>query len=154
MDENNLVQDDEELYRNVRGGPESIEYSHDDAGMLIIQPEAFRDRCKKPSVDRAKLVGYNPSAVLLNPTNGIVSLMAGDVRAITEAVTTTEDETVAHAVDVVYVPTPERRAHAQITVDPEFFGSRSKRGKVFKFLQKALARLATKSEWTLEPGAK
>ena len=143
------------LYRNVRGGSESIEYSYDDTGKLRIQPEAFRDRCKNPSVDRAKLIGFNPSAVLLlDETNGIVSLMANDVRAITETVTTTKDETVVHGVDVVYVPTPERRAHAQITVDPEFFGSRSKRGKVFKFLQKALARLATKSEWTLEPGAK
>ena len=154
MDEINLVQDDEELYRNVRGGPESMEYSCDDTGKLRIQPGAFRDRCKKPSVDRAKLIGFNPSRALLDETNGIVSLMAGDVRAITEAVTTTEDGTVAHAVDVVYVPTPERRAHAQITVDPEFFGTRSKREKVFKFLQKALARLATRSGWTLDPGAK
>lgn len=154
MVKNDLVQDDEELYRNVRGGPGSTEYSHDDTGKLIIQPETFRDRCKKPSVDRTELIEFNPSRALLNETNGIVSLMAGDVRSITDAVTTTEDGTVAHAVDVVYVPTPERPAHAQITVNPEFFGSRSKREKVFKFLQKALARLATQSGWTLEPGVK
>jgi hypothetical protein len=36
MDENNLVQDDEELYRNVRGGLESIENSYDDTGKLRI----------------------------------------------------------------------------------------------------------------------
>ena len=76
MDKNDLVQDDEELYRNVRGGPATIEYSYDDEGRLRIQPVAFRDRYKKTSVDRASLVGSNPSAVLLNPTNGIDSLMA------------------------------------------------------------------------------
>ncbi len=152
MDNNILVLDDEELYRNVRAGPGSIEYSYDDEGRLIIQPEAFRDRHKKPSVDRASLVDYNPSVVLLNPTNGIVSLMAGDVRAIADVVTTTRDKTVNHVVDVVHDPTPQRRSHAVINVNPEFFDSESKQKKVFKFLQKALARLATAHGWTLRPG--
>lgn len=152
MDNNDLVQDDEELYRNVRGGQGSIEYSYDDEGRLRIQPEAFRDRYKKPSVDRASLVEYIPSAVLLNPTNGIVSLMARDVRAIADVVTTTRDKTVNHVVDVVHDPTPERQSHAIINVNPEFFDSESKQKKVFKFLQKTLARLATINGWTLRPG--
>ena len=153
MGENDLVQDDEELYRNVRGELESKEYSYDDTGKLIIQPEAFRDRSKKPSVDRAKLTGFTPSLVLLNRTNGIVSLVTGDVRTIGEVKTEIEDEAVVHAVDVVYDPIPGNTAHSQITVIPDLFGSPTKQKKVFKFLQKALARLATQNGWTLQPGA-
>jgi hypothetical protein len=44
-------------------------------------------------------------------------------------------------------------AHSQIIVKPEFFGSKSKQDKVFKLLQRALARLATENGWTLEPQA-
>ena len=37
-------------------------------------------------------------------------------------------------------------------INPEFFDSESKQKKVFKFLRKALARLATAHGWTLRPG--
>ena len=59
---------------------------------------------------------------------------------------------VNHLVDVFHDPTPQRQSHAIINVNPEFFDSESKQKKVFKFLQKALARLATINGWTLRPG--
>ena len=59
---------------------------------------------------------------------------------------------VNHLVDIVHDPTPQRQSHAIINVNPEFFDSESKQKKVFKFLQKALARLATINGWTLRPG--
>lgn len=160
MDKAERVQDDEELYRNVRGGADSGEYFYDTVGKLRIQPEAFRDRSKKPSVDRAKLLDFDPSRALLPKTNlekanGIVSLMASDVRAITDVITKTEEEIVVHAIDVVPVPTDDRPAHAEITVDPDYFGSRNKQRNTFKDLQKALARrasdIAAENGWTLPP---
>ncbi len=36
-------------------------------------------------------------------------------------------------------------------VKPELFGSQNKQKKAFSLLQIALARLATKNGWTLEP---
>lgn len=153
MDNNDVVQDDEELYRNVRGELKYDEYSYDDTGKLIIHSAAFRDTCKKPSVDRAKLKEFNPVLAKLNQTNGIVSLTADEVRSIGEVQTKIQGaNTVVHAVDVIYDPIPGKNlAHSQIIVNPEFFGSKSKKNKVFKLLQRALARLATEKGWTLEP---
>lgn len=152
MDRDDPVRDDEVLYRSVRGALKDREYRYDDTESLIITSMAFRDKHKKPSVDRAKLRGFNPALSKLKETDGLVSLIAGDVRAIGDVKTKTEDEDVIHAVDVAYAPTPENPAHAQITVNPEFLGSQSKKRKVFKLLQRALARLATQNGWTLPPG--
>ena len=153
MDKNDSIRDDEELYRSVRSELKYDEYSYDDTGKLIIHRAAFRDRHKKPSVDRAELRGFNPALSRLSETDGIVSLRTAEVRATGEVKTKTEDEDVVHAVDVIYAPTPENPAHSQITVNPEFFGSNTKQNKVFKSLQRVLARLATENGWTLKPNA-
>ena len=151
MDKNNPVQDNEELYRSVRGELEAKEYSFD-RGKLIIHPAAFRDRHRKPSVDRGKLRDFNPTLSLLNETDGIASLMTADVRAIGKVKTKIQDaDAIVHAVDIIHDPTPQNPAHSQITVNPEFFGSKNKQRNVFKLLQIALATLATKNGWTLEP---
>ena len=151
MDENYFVEDSEELYRNVKPRLQWVEYSYDNSNRLIIQPGAFHDPHKQPSVDRAKLLGLNPSCALLNKENGIVSLAVSDVRKIGDVVTSTEVRTVVHAVEIKFLPKPTRPAHSHIIVEPEFFGSKSKQNKVFKFLRKALARIATKNGWTLKP---
>ena len=152
MRENEIVEDDEELYRNVHGDPQFDEYYYDVEGKLIFQRAAFNDTDKKPSVDRAKMVGDNPSDALLNPTNGIVSLLAKDVRAITGVKTTVENETTVHAVDVVYDPECERLAHSIITVKPEYPKVGNQQKKAFRRLRTALARLATQNgKWTVQP---
>ena len=154
MAENERVQDNEELYRNVRADRKYKHYSCK-AGKVEIKYNAFRDPCKKPSVDRAKLLEFEPSRALLNETNGIVSVKASDVRAIGTVKTETEDGDVAHTVDVVFCPTCDRLAHSQIIVTPEFFDSDIKQDDPFRFLQKALARLATddvtENSWRLRP---
>ena len=150
------VQDDEELYRNVRGKLEDKEYSIQE-GKLIIEPHAFWDPAKKPapknpSVDRAKFIHCVPASALLSKTNGIVSIKAGDVRAIGTVKTKHENEVIAeHAVDVIPDPTRENPAHAIIIVKPELFGSTNKQKNAFSLLQIALAKLATKNGWTLKP---
>ena len=151
MDKNDSVQNNEELYRSVRGKLEAKEYSFD-RERLIILPAAFRDRYKKPSVDRAKLRKFTPSLSKLNETDGIVSIMASDVRSIGKVKTKVQnDDIIAHAVDIIPDPTPENPAHSQIVVNPEFFGSKNKQRNAFKLLQIALATLTTKNGWTLEP---
>lgn len=151
MNNSKTVQDDEELYRNVRGKLEDKEYSIQD-GKLIIEYHAFWDSSLKPSVDRAKLRNNDPVSSLLSNTNGIVIIKAGAVRAIGSVTTKHKNEVIAeHAVDVIPDPTDENPAHALIIVKPEFFDSKSKQKNAFKLLQIALATLATKNGWTIEP---
>ena len=146
------VSDEEELYRNVRGKG-SDEYNYDETtGDLIFRPQAFKDREKEPSVDRAKLRNFDPEQSRLREENGIVTLITQEVRQIGD-VKTKDDKgkQVKHAVDVSAAPLPENKAHALIVVEPEFFGSGSKQKAAFKLLRIALARLATRRGWTLEP---
>ena len=151
MKTDNYVRDEEELYRSVRGKLEE-EYSYGPKGNLQISSEAFRDRDRKPSVDRAELREFNPVLSKLSETDGVVSLITADVRAIGTVKTKIQNtDTTVHAVDVIYDPTPENPAHSKIVVNPEFFGSKSKQRNVFKLLQLALAELAEKNGWTLEP---
>lgn len=151
MKTNNYVRNEEELYRSVRGKLEE-EYSYGPKGNLQISSEAFRDRDRKPSVDRAELREFNPVLSKLSDTDGVVSLITADIRAIGTVKTKIQNtDTTVHAVDVIHDPTPENPAHSKIVVNPEFFGSKSKQRNVFKLLQLALAELAEKNGWTLEP---
>ena len=151
MKKNDYVRNEEELYRSVRGKLEE-EYSYGPKGNLQISSEAFRDRDRKPSVDRAELRKFNPALSKLSDIDGVVSLMTAEVRAIGKVKTKTQNEDVViHAVDVVYAPTSENPAHSLIIVKPEFFGSKNKQGNVFKLLQLALAELTEKNGWTVKP---
>ncbi len=154
MGKDDFISDDEELYRSIRSQPDYDEYNYNDAGQLIITYQAFSDRFKKPSVDRAKLRNFTPSLSKLSKTDGIVSLNTKDVRCIGEVETKEGDGNLIRSVDVVYDPiceVPKNLAHSQITVVPEFFGSEKKQKKAFRLLRIALARLATKTGWTLNP---
>ena len=147
MSKNNPVRNDETLYRSVRIDPKYDEYYYNDAGELVIQPAAFNDKNKKPSVDRAELNGYDPSLSKLSRTDGIVSLITSNVRAIPD-----EDCTIAdHIIDVIYAPTMRKSAHSQITMTPKHPVTNSRRNKVFKKLRYALAHQATEKGWTLAP---
>lgn len=154
MDKDNLISDEEELYRSVRNQTDNAEFFYDDSGQLIITKDAFRDREKEPSVDRAKLRNFNPSLSKLSQSDGIVSLITKNVRAIGDVKTNSDKGGLIHSVDVIYAPvykSPENLAHSQITVEPKFFGSENKQKKSFKLLRISLARLATESGWILEP---
>ena len=151
MDNNDFVKDGEELYRRVRSESKFEEYFID-RGKLIINPAAFNDPHKKPSVDRAELKQFKPSLSRLDETEGIVSLITRDVRAIKDVETNTENKTVIHVVDVIHDPIPEENlAHSQIIVNPDYFGTDNKQKKIFRKLRVALAKLATQNGWTLEP---
>ncbi|MYF98582.1 hypothetical protein F4212_05520 [Candidatus Poribacteria bacterium] len=141
MDNNNFVRDKEELYRSVRGEIKYDEYSINDA------PAVFRDRQRQPSVDRAELRGFDPLLSKLGTTDGIVSLITGEVRCLPK-----EDiELTDHTIDVIYMPTTENIAHSQIMMNPTGSISKTRKKKAFKSLQKVLARLANLKGWTLKP---
>lgn len=144
---NDILRDEEKLYRSVRGEIEYDEYSVNDAGEYIIQPAAFRDRNKQPSVDRAELRNFNPSLSKLGDTDGIVSLITGEVRRLPQ----NDIELTDHTIDVIYMPTMENPAHSQIIMTPNSSISKTRERKAFKSLQKALARLANLKGWTLKP---
>ena len=146
------VSDEEKLYRNVRGNLEYEEYSYDTTGRLTFLPKAFQDPEKEPSVDRAKLRNFDPEQSRLKEENGIVTLITKEVRQIGD-VKTNDDKgkQIKHAVDVSPDPIPGNKAHALIVVEPKFLGTESKKNRSFKLLRKALARLATRRGWTLEP---
>lgn len=145
MDKNDPVRDDEELYRRVRKNSEKpYRYSYDSTGKVEIYSTTFFDPNKQPSVDRAKLREFNPTLSKEDETDGIVSLIAGEVRAIP-----IED----HSVDVIYDPISNNLAHSQIIITSEGVISNTKQRKAFRTLRKALARLATGKGWTLEPEA-
>ena len=154
MDKNKSVRNDEELYRSVRGELKAEEYIIEN-GKFRIRQNAFRDGKKEPSVDRAELNQSNPCLSKKSDTDGIVSLMTAEVRDIGTVTTSV----VVHTVDVTYDPypksDPKNCAHSYISVDPDFcdpiFDTNSKRDRTFERLKVALARLATKNGWTLEP---
>lgn len=150
------IDDNEELYRNVRGEEDADEYQIDrNTGRLRFTSQAFLDRKTTPSVDRAKLRNYEPRLSLISDSNGIASLIAEEVRSIGN-VKSKDDKgkEIHHAVDVLHDPNPpedrENDAHSLIIVDPKFLSS-DKQGKAFKLMRKALAILATKRGWTLDP---
>jgi hypothetical protein len=147
------ISDDEQLYRNVRGDPAKGEfYVNEITGHLKITSQAFLDReNQKPSVDRAKLVNFNPKVLRL-AGSGIVTLIAEEVRQIGSVKTEGNGiQTIAHHVDVMPDPEPTNPAHALIIVDPDYLSDPAKREKAFKLLRRALAKLATNRGWTLKP---
>ncbi len=148
------VSDEEQLYRNVRGNLVYDEYSYDlTTGDVTFLPQAFKDREKEPSVDRAKLKDFDPEQSRISADNGIVTLITQELRQIGD-VRTLDDKgsPVKHAVDVTADPIPKKNeAHARIVVEPKVLGSESKKKKAFRLLRIALARLATQRGWTLEP---
>jgi hypothetical protein len=147
------VSDEEKLYRSVRGALREEEYYYDEHdSSLIITQNAFRDRDKEPSVDRAKLKNFDPLQSKISESDGIVTLVTGDVRGIGDVVTNTEGGAkVEHAIDVKPDRKDDNEAHALIVVSPEFFGSKTKQKNVFKLLRISLARLATENGWTVQP---
>ena len=152
MDNRETISDDEQLYRSVRGALRDNEYTYDSTGRLKFRSNAFRDRKKKPSVDRAKVRAFEPSLSKLNETDGIVTLLTADVRGIGDVITRIDETPVRHRVDVDYAPLAQNPAHCQIVVRPEYLDSKAKQENAFYLLRVALARLATANGWTLRPG--
>lgn len=137
-----FVLDDEILYRRVTYDKKN--WAGDNKDNLRVQRSAFSDRNKQPSVDRAKLCGFNPSHTQAEDIrNGVVSLVTGEVRMLGLR---HEKEDFSYKVDVVHKPEKNNVAHAEVTVDPEITSD-----NVFKRLREMLTRLANQRGWLIFP---
>ena len=75
------VSDDEILYRRFQiGHYPTCQLT----GKKVISSQAFTDRTRKVSVDRAKINQDEPSKTKILPTDGVVELQAGKVRSVSD----------------------------------------------------------------------
>ncbi|TAJ19431.1 MAG: hypothetical protein EPO47_05925 [Rugosibacter sp.] len=143
------VKDEEILYRSVAKECFTLV-----DGNLKLTSTAFNDPAQNPSVDRAKLCGFNPAHAKKKPAHGVVSLTALSVRQIADVIQNDEhgQPESAHEIDVMSDPIknhltlPDNPAHALIIAHPDFAND-----KVFKKLKKSLARIASQGGWLIEP---
>ena len=78
------IAEDEILYRCLFPGMDMYKFRPD--GTLEITSQAFADKeDRRASVDRAKMRDNNPQHTLRDPMGGVVSVVAGAVRSITNA---------------------------------------------------------------------
>lgn len=140
-----MIPDHELLYRRI---PARTSFFSVHDGKLRLSNAAFSDAMRQPSVDRAALLQFFPARALTRPDQGVVCLIAGEVRAIYDI--TSDDQTargaVAHDMDVIAAPSPHNRAHALIVAVPSLPSERP-----FLKLRERLARLAERRGWVLEP---
>ena len=78
-----LVANEELLYRRIPARSSGSEfYTKSSEGKINFSKSAFADRGLKPSVDRACLHGNDPTKTQLSNTDGVIGLIACNVRAI------------------------------------------------------------------------
>lgn len=143
-----MVEDDEQLYRRVIPGHfKTVD------GKVRFGSQAFADRSKQPSVDRAKLCDFNPAVTQKSPANGVVCVVASSVRGIDPIPQKVEAaKVVMCSADVIEAPlratltAAANSAHALIVTIPSI-----ESGSAFKRLLEALSALADKAGWTLPP---
>lgn len=141
MAQKEIVQDNEELYRSIKEGQYSFEN-----GKLRPNSQAFSDRYKKPSVDRANLLGNDPQLSKLSETDGVVSIVALQVR---------ETNINNYQLDVISCPIknhatlPDNEAHSQIEPTTEYTSENH-----FRKIRERLSRLAEERGWLIEPSEK
>lgn len=157
-DAQDWVEGNEQLYRSVRSTAGEQHCFRIEDGCTVFTVAAFLDKKKTPSVDRAKLHNFDPNLSRIDRNDGIVELLAANIRQIGFISQKDNKGKVQseHAVDVI--PDPIRRddvrgirenlAHAVITTQPPLTS-----GMGFERLKEALARLATDAGWRVEPGA-
>src|SRR6266481_9705461 len=77
------VDDDEDLYRRIPHDDGTLGlYQTDAHGTVRFLSQAFADRLRRPSVDRANLLGHDPTRAQKSPYAGVTMVVAGKVRAL------------------------------------------------------------------------
>lgn len=143
--ENHLVSNNEILYRCVFYGKNYYQIQGNRAN---VSSQAFTDRNKRPSVNRACLCGDNPCLSQKDEKDAVVSLLAKDVRSIDQVVQNNHKGELKYIykIDVLPRPLEENIAHAQIEPSPEYENDRP-----FKKLLERLAYLANQRQWEIKP---
>jgi hypothetical protein len=140
------VADEEVLYRRVLVGQNHYKLVD---GSLRVSAQAFSDRKGAPSVDRAVLLGHDPRRARRSETDGVVGVVARDVRGLD--VSKQGNPVIRYRIDVHPDPIPESAdqpanpAHAEIRPAPPIESD-----NVFRRLRQALAELASR-RWEIRP---
>ena len=145
------IADDEVLYRRVPH-VEGLYVVQAD-GTTKVSSAAFSDRSFRPSVNRAELCHNDPRETQRDPSDGVVSVVTGDVRSIDTLLQNDEKGNLIRTfcVDVEHVPIinhpalPDNLAHAEIYLIPA-----SSNKAVFRRLCERLAQLANVRPWEIE----
>ena len=143
------VDDSEKLFRRV---PTDGDYLKQTEAGWRVSSSAFGDKgSRTPSVDRAELCNDDPTHTQSKPSDGVVVLIAREVRAIAptgrslvggEAV----PKMIRYKIDVIHRPLLENQAHAQIEPSQPY-----QTGNVFRKVREALAVLARRRDWLIKP---
>jgi hypothetical protein len=137
-----LVADGEQLYRRVP--IRFIQFLPD--GTLRATSQAFADRTFETSVDRARLCPNGPRDTRRDPTDGVLSLLAGAVRTPLEQRDAKGSIIATCTIEVLAAPLPENTAHALIVIMPPCPPDR-----LFRKLCARLALLAEQRPWEIPP---
>ena len=142
-----LVLNEEDLFRSIRD--EAQHFGCDSRGALTrLSVSAFNDREKRPSVDRACMRHGGASESRKSPTDGVVVVVAAEIRAIRGVTTLDRKGNVAqhHDVDVLHDPEPDNHSHALVLAAPHVASE-----SAFKRLKEALCRIAERRGWAFRP---
>ena len=137
------IEDNEKLYRRViihkiNTHPNERKYYYDISGVLKVTPQAFLDKDRQPSIDRACNRNYDPTETQNDDTDGIILLIAGDIR--------NKVNIEGHDVYVKYDPEYGNIAHSLILLKPHP-NTKNKRGK----FREDLADIANMRGWEMGP---
>lgn len=142
-----FVDDDEVLYRRIPAGRNL--YSRQADGTLKMSSQAFTDRELRVSVNRARLCKNGARDTLSDEKDGVISLVAGEVRKLDDVTRNENDKIIQRfKIEIEPVPLANNLAHAEIFAIPTF--TSADRGGAFKRLCRSLARLAM-NRWEIMP---
>lgn len=140
------IANDEILYRRVDVNtsnmhPNGRRYIYHSEDWIEVKSPAFSG--EKPSVDIARLTGFDPTITQQCDVNGVISLIVGDVLGI---------KIDNHIVKVVHSPENTNYAHSEIVIIPMLENlSRNQQEKALKDLRHKLAFIANQTGWLLKP---
>jgi len=128
------IEDDEIIYRRVR--PRDAHKQPD--GSYRFGSQAFADRGREPSVDRARCCSSS-EFTRNSPENGVCSVVATEVRAhrFDQADDKGRPTGTTFVADVHRDPLPDNHAHCLVRLHPQ-----KASGSIFKRLLESLARCA------------
>ena len=140
------IGNDEELYRRVKVNtskmhPNARRYIYHSEDDIEVKSPAFDT--ERPSVDLAKLTGFDPTKTQQCDANGVISLIVSDVLGI---------RIEHHTVKVKHCPENTNYAHSVIVITPQVKDlANRQREKALKDLRHKLAFIANQTGWLIKP---